>query len=118
MTKSKGIKGIGRSLKARISRHYQKLGGVGVRGAASATALEFELGGSGAAARVEKHDAEVAAGIASRTNRRARRKVGAKKTSTASSWTRPTRSSARGLELLVPEIPGVFFLERRHEGPW
>ena len=70
MTKTKGTKGIDTPLKAQISRHYQKLGGDGVRGAASATAREFKLGGSGAAARVKKYDAEVAAGIASRTNRR------------------------------------------------
>jgi len=70
MTKRRGTKGIEAPLKARILRHYQKLGGDGVRGAALATAREFKLGGSGAAARVKKHDAEVAAGIASRTNRR------------------------------------------------
>jgi len=39
-----------------------------VRGAA--TAREFKLGGSGAAARVEKYGAEVAAGIVSHANRR------------------------------------------------
>ena len=57
-------------LKAQISRHYQKLGGDEARGAASATAREFKLGGRGAAARVKRYDKQIEAGNASRANRR------------------------------------------------
>ena len=70
MPKGKGSQVVDTPLKAQISRHYQKLGGEEARGAASATAKEFKLGGSGAAAAVKKYDKQIEAGTASRKNRR------------------------------------------------
>ena len=52
--------------KAQISRRFQELGGVKTPGAATATANEFKLRGSGAASKVLKYDKEIVAGSASR----------------------------------------------------
>ena len=69
MVKRKGDSNIDTPLKGKISRYYQQLGGESARGAASATARKFELGGSGGASRVKKYDAQIRDGIASRTRR-------------------------------------------------
>ena len=70
MPRGKDAQVIDAPLKAQKSRHYQKPGGEEARGAASATAKEFNLGGSGAAAAVKKYDKQIEAGTASRKNRR------------------------------------------------
>jgi len=70
MTKRRGTKGIEAPLKARILRHYQKLGGDGVRGAALGDGTVVQAWGKWRGGASEKYEAEVAAGIASRTNRR------------------------------------------------
>jgi len=47
--------------KAKMSRRFQQLGGEKTPGAATQTAREFELRGSGAALRVKKYDKQIAA---------------------------------------------------------
>jgi hypothetical protein len=69
MVKRKGVQNVDTPTKCKISRYYQQQGGQKVRGAASATARNFKLGGSNGATRVKKYDAEIRDGVASRKNR-------------------------------------------------
>ena len=56
--------------KEQISRHYQRLGGDSVRGAAAVTARKFNLNKSTGMSQVKKYDREIRDGVASRVNRR------------------------------------------------
>ena len=68
--RAKGASCITTPEKAKISRHYQSLGGDSVRGAAAATARKFNLNKSMGPANVKKYDAQICDGVASRENRR------------------------------------------------
>ena len=69
--RSKGSSCITTPEKAKISRHYQSLGGDSVRGAAAATARHFKLEKTNGSAYVKKYDRQICDGVASRMNRRA-----------------------------------------------
>jgi hypothetical protein len=68
--RSKGSSCVTTPEKAKISRHFQSLGGESVWGAASATARKFDLNKMSGAYYVKKYDREIREGIASRANRR------------------------------------------------
>ena len=70
--RSKGSSCITIPEKAQISRHYRRLGGDSVRGAAAATARKFKLNKSTGMSKVKKYDREIRDGVASRVNRRSK----------------------------------------------
>ena len=69
----KGSPDISALRKAQISRRYQELGGPNKRGAASQTAREFNIKGSGASSKVKAIDSQVRDGKASSTRNRGRK---------------------------------------------
>ena len=68
--RSKGSSFVATPEKAKISRHFQSLGGESVRGAATATARKFKFDKKTGACKVKKYDRQIRDGVASRVNSR------------------------------------------------